>query len=425
MCPTKNKGKTEGRVKQMKTVIGSIGILLWLLFCNSFSYAEQEIELGEEILTRDELEERVDKLIDSGNVILRRDVDAVFALGRIYEDEGNIEEAIQLYDKALRVNAWNLEYQLRLAKLLKSTERGNEAAEKARLVYDYAENPKLIQEAESFIESIGKNIDTGRSPAPVNESVEIVLVPLGNVEAMVLDELRYWLEKKMGIKYSIYEKTKDIGKMDRTQIKPYIEYYFTLTEESVLPEGKRVLLDELSLKTEDLELIENKIKFIRAFLDKIGDKNPEIRKNFEEGFEKMSSLGQYNTARLLPELRREFTIKKGAAIKGYLAVTGDDIYEGESNFLFGGALPGYGVMSYHRFAAKFTEEDQNRPRLVERIAKQGVSSSFFILGIPRCSNPICVRAYPHSLSEHDQKKFELCDWCKEKLKTYIKMHSNK
>jgi predicted Zn-dependent protease len=77
-------------------------------------------------------------------------------------------------------------------------------------------------------------------------------------------------------------------------------------------------------------------------------------------------------------------------------------------------------MSYCRFKADFNKEREYRPRLVERAVKQGISSTFFILDIPRCTTAMCVRAYPHSLEEQDLKKAELCSWCKEQLSMKLK-----
>ena len=63
----------------------------------------------------------------------------LFLLADIYVDEGNDENAIKLYQKALNVNAWRLEYQLKLATLLNKRGDKSQAAEKARTVYQYAE----------------------------------------------------------------------------------------------------------------------------------------------------------------------------------------------------------------------------------------------------------------------------------------------
>ena len=102
-------------------------------------------------------------------------------------------------------------------------------------------------------------------------------------------------------------------------------------------------------------------------------------------------------------------------IQGYLAITDEDICEGEARWRFGGAFPGYGVVSYHRFTAAFNGEPQDRSRLIARTLKQALSSANFILDIPRCANPNCARAYPHSLSELDRKPTDLCRQCKDAL----------
>jgi predicted Zn-dependent protease len=72
-------------------------------------------------------------------------------------------------------------------------------------------------------------------------------------------------------------------------------------------------------------------------------------------------------------------------------------------------------MSYHRYTAAFNKEPPNRPKLLERTVKQAISSTFFILDIPRCTSPACARAYPHNLVEHDQKTDALCQDCQRAL----------
>ena len=80
---------------------------------------------------------------------------------------------------------------------------------------------------------------------------------------------------------------------------------------------------------------------------------------------------------------------------------------------------GYGVTSYAQFTAENNNENQNRERLLDRTLKQAFSTGLFMLGIPRCSNPFCGRAYPSSVQEQDQKDDELCDECKENLEAHL------
>jgi len=102
-------------------------------------------------------------------------------------------------------------------------------------------------------------------------------------------------------------------------------------------------------------------------------------------------------------------------MKGYLGITEADLFTRDYNFLYGWGGPGHAVMSYHRFTAAFNKEPPNRPKLLERAVKQALSSTFYILDIPRCTSPACARAYPHSLAEHDQKTADLCNDCKRAL----------
>lgn len=394
-------------------------VFIEFCLCIGMCYAKptSTVEVNGEVYSYQELEKEANALLLSGNVALRRKVDLVFALAKLYEQQGKIKKAIELYDKALEVNAWNLECQLRLAYLLKDTDRKQESVSKAQLVSDYAEDEALINDAQSLLTSMGISIKPQSKSPVVNKEIEIVLIPLGNVSMRMLEELQYALKETMGIHFSIANVKKDIGKYDRDMIQSYINYVFTSIHSSLSPTQIDVLLSELKLGNRDLELPNNKIKFIYAYFDKINKtEGIKEKKAFEELLTKGRSEGQYDIARLRKEMVREFPLKSESSIRGYLAVTGEDIYEEPSNFRFGGALPGYGVISYYRFSAVFNKENQNRPRLMKRSLKQAASSSFFILDIPRCSDPLCIRAYPHSLEELDEKSGKICPLCVSKLK---------
>ena len=48
------------------------------------------------------------------------------------------------------------------------------------------------------------------------KNIEIIIVPIGKVNQKLLREVKDNLQKKMGIQYSVSEKTLDIGKIDRS-----------------------------------------------------------------------------------------------------------------------------------------------------------------------------------------------------------------
>ncbi len=383
------------------------------------------LELNHFPLKKDELELNLKEILKepAGEISLRKQIDDIFALGRIYEEEGKIQDAMKLYELALKTNSWNLKYQLRLARLLEKIDSKNEAIDKAMLVFGLAENEELVKQSKEVLLKSDINPEIEKTAQEVNDDIEIVLVPLGIENYRVISELKDLLEKRMGIKFSISNKKMETGDHDRTMAWKYVEKIFDLAEKELDEKAKKTLLEEINLTADDLGLQENKIKFIKSYVSKMGYDSKRTSFNFDATFAMLKRGLQYNYSRLLEELKKEFQIKKNTTdtiVRGYLAVTPEDLYDGDNNFVFGMAQVGggYGVISYHRFAAQFTGEDENRPRLIKRILRQSLSSSNFLLGITRCTNPNCARAFPNSLAEHDQKPDKLCKTCQLKLDQY-------
>jgi len=369
------------------------------------------------------LEERVKEHLKETNVDLRGEVDDLFLLADIYVDEGNDEDAIRLYQKALSVDVWRLEYQLKLAKILNKRSEKSQAAEKARTVYEYAEEGSLIEEAKQFLLELGKKPDEKMKEShTLAKNIEVIIVPIGKLNQKLLREVEESLEEKMGIQYSVSEKNLNVGKIDRSYVDEYLTKVVERIEVQLPQEQFKSLLSELNLSKTALESRDSKKEFIHAFFKKIGLSQEEIDQ-FHSLVKKLENEGQYDSERLLTELQKVFKATNKPTIKGYLGITEADIFTKDYNFLYGWARQGYGIISYQRFRSDFTEEPPNRPRLCNRTVKQGISSSFFILGIPRCSTPTCARAYPHSLTEHDQKSIEICRWCKEQLSSLINKYN--
>ncbi len=372
-------------------------------------------------VNKEKLQIRVRKLLQKDNVSLREDVNDIFLLGDIYAGEGKDKEAITFYQKALKVDVWRLEYQLKLARLLEKQGHTDQAVEKAKIIYQYAEDENLIKDAQDFLSKLGADVAEHKSTSKhqYTKYVEIVIVPIGKVSDMLLYELKETLQKNMGIKYSVSGEILDIGKVDRNQAEKYLTEIFNRIKSNLPVKLRRELLREIKMSEEDLETYHGKVLYVRTYFDKAKVPQTEIHKFFKT-LNEHENKGQYDAERLLSNLEKTFKVKRGSNIKGYLGITEEDIFTKDFNFLFGWAHKGYGVMSYHRFRAEFNDEPPNRARLLKRAAKQGISSSFFILGIPRCTTPTCARAYPHNLSEHDQKSFEICASCKQKLNAFIK-----
>jgi predicted Zn-dependent protease len=151
---------------------------------------------------------------------------------------------------------------------------------------------------------------------------------------------------------------------------------------------------------------EGKRRFVYALLNQ----NDDGRRQWEE-IELVKS--QYSSNALLEQLSQRFlNYSNDPCCLGILGVTSNDMYENDYNFLFGWAQKGLGVISYARFLLGNPTDEQFEKRTV----MQALSSIGFVVGIPRCTNPTCARAYPDSLDEQDRKDDKLCNECRENLR---------
>ena len=386
-------------------------------YVSSHPMTKERAERAREAATHD-LEADVAKLLQGDQVLMRREINKVFSLANIYTGEGKDDKAIHLYEKALEVNASNIPMQMELASLLAKHGRMSEAVNKAHLVHELAEDGDLIHKAETLLKNAGY---LENPPVPVHEvdrNVEIELIPHGDVNTRILVSLREKLEERMKISFTISPKSMEIGRPDRSYKEVVARDYIESLKKKLGDEKFSSIVSELGFRMDGLNTYENRLKFIHELFDHSGPEGQKAREIFDAKLKEAESMTQYDDARLLREIGTAFPLTQGSNLKGYLAVSSEDIYEGESRFRFGAALPGYGVMSLHRFSGEFNKEDQNRPKLVNRALKQALSSANFILGIPRCTNPNCARAYPSTLQELDQKPDTLCPLCEERLLAY-------
>lgn len=350
------------------------------------------------------------------NVDQRQRVGELFERADARAAEGKHDEAISLYQQGLQVDPWQLEYQLKLARLFEQIGLKEQAVEKAQVVSRYAEQEELIKAAQDLLAGLDAPRDDERpkeSP-PAAAEMEIVIVPIGKVNARMVSELRDALQAKLGIRFSIAEDALRLGLIDRTDA----ERSLTATIDSIkagMPEKRykrllrRARLTEASLKDYDA-----RVQLVVALLRDSGCAQSQIDE-FYTVLAASQKTGQYDAAALLSKLSRARPLRPTGPVRGYLGITEADMFARDYNFLYGWGGRGHAVMSYRRFTAAFNQEPPNRPRLLERTVKQGISSTFYILDIPRCTSPTCARAYPHDLAEHDQKTSELCEGCKREL----------
>jgi len=402
-----------GRSKCLVAVL----LLIWIVFhALSTSAAEKKSDVNVK-----ELEKRVENILKKDNVTMRGYVDDIFLLADIYASEGKEQQAIKLYEEALKVDSWRFDYQLKLAHLMHKHGYAEQAIEKARIVCEQAQDTAIINQAREFLSSLGAactSASTGEVKT-ITEDVEIVMVPIGEPDEQLLNDLKNELEAKVGITYSIQNGRLRLGDIDRRSDKRYIDALAERLESALPWLQMQEVLWKYDLNREDLKIFEGKVRFIEGVFDASGMPQEKVQE-FRRTLQQLKGQGQYDADRLLTNIRKRYPAALRPEIKGYLGITKEDIYGEDFNFLFGWAGKGHGVMSYHRFTAEFNNEPPDRERLLNRTIRQAMSSSLTILGIPRCTTPTCARAYPHNLSEHDRKGTELCSWCEGRLEAYIR-----
>jgi archaemetzincin len=98
-----------------------------------------------------------------------------------------------------------------------------------------------------------------------------------------------------------------------------------------------------------------------------------------------------------------------------LAITDEDLYSEEMNFLFGQAeLPGrVAIVSICRLNPTFYKQSPDRELFKERVVKEAVHEfCHAAYGMSHCSNRKCVMSYSSTIFDVDRKEKTLCEECK-------------
>lgn len=370
---------------------------------------------------RDEMRKMAAAFLQEQNeVVSRRGVDAIFPIAERFATEGEKEKelALQLYDKALKAEPANLARQLEYARLLLAKGQTEEAITILRLIHDMAEDADLLEQSTRLLtDSTGSEQP---QPAPSATDAEIILVPVGNPNPIILQELCPKLQKIMGMTVRLESKTVSLGKPERKLADRYTAAFFQDVSGKISTLQKDAIMTALSYDESTLQKPEDQSRFLMKLFSLLGADGESARQNYEANMTQLGDEGQYEIQRLTEEMRNIVAFDESNMTKIVLGVSEKDLFMGEGNFLFGGTYAAYGVISYYRFTAAYNHEGQNRPRLISRLLKQALSTANFALNIPRCNTPYCARSFPQNIAEHDAKSEELCDECRRRLEKYKK-----
>jgi predicted Zn-dependent protease len=354
-----------------------------------------------------ELEKTIHEAESQGNVSARSVISQYWQLADLYMNTQNYKKAYEIVLKGLQLDPWNYKYQ----KIAVDLEMMNKDYQKANNRLNFIIN-NLNELASIYEDSIRL-----KGTINVENSNEIINLPgyyvyiatFPDLNRDVIDLAAAQISDAYGIEVKIInvgaEEYEDDVRDKRLDI------YNEIVEDVRSKYSKETIvnfLEQIGLSEKDLNTREGKRMF-----------SYHLFAQTESGQQQWQSIemtkNQYSGDALLKQLKDNFAnYNNNPHCLGVLGVTREDIYENDYNFLFGWAQKKWGVISYARFA--LGEPKPTDEQFEKRTIIQALSSVGFVIGIPRCTNPNCARAYPNSLVEMDRKLMQLCDECKTNLR---------
>lgn len=352
-------------------------------------------------------------LRDSDNVRASRQVDEVFRWADTLRQEGQSAESLKFVEAGLRLAPFRMDQQIVAAELLLISLQTNAAREHASIVWQRAESDELLSAAAGVL-----GLPTITNPPATTwpeRGPAIGLVPLGPVDLWLLRALQTDLGKVLQVSVVILPAITNLPTADRPPghllAEQWRKRFRDYPHDPVLvAKGRKLQLNPQSIPSN-----EDVFRLVSAVLESEDrrTKGTNLVADFERDYAALNRLGAQWRAEPLLELLASAHPEVHKPGRALLGVTRNDLFNGESRFVFGlgNSEKRSAVFSYRRFTASVNDTAPNSAKLLERARKQSLSSIGFALGIPRCSSPLCARAYPNSLDEFDAKGSDLCDAC--------------
>ena len=375
------------------------GLLTALVFsaCNSVPPAASDEEVAA-------LEAQVTELDNTFNVDARKYVSAYFDLANAYQSRGEKDKAYQTVTKGLRLDSLNMDMQLKAAEYEVEKGEYDLAIPRLKAVLAKSDNKKTVTQAQTLFNKIPQQyIDEAESltVSPMyNKKLLLAFYP--GVEEVYKKALAQRIENEFKLSVECLDLA--IDESTKNSRDSYNEFLSETMENLIMgnsPEAVANTLAYLGIAFDDLEDKETKEFFVKSIFLNSGYS--------QEDWDTLAAQYelQYDANELMIQVMSNCTLETDCL--GVLGVTTKDIYSGSpnNNFLFGLSSETVAVMSLNRFA----KGEKDRALITKRAVMQAFSSTGYIIGIPRCSTPLCARAYPNSLAEQDEKNDCLCPDC--------------
>lgn len=359
-----------------------------------------------------DMRKRAVEILKMGNITARVHIEDVMLLADRLAKDGNLVEAAQYYEAGLKHFPLDLKRQLACAELYMNMGKKDEALAKAKIVSKAAEEDDLIILARKML---GEKVDTGIELLGKldGNAFTIVLVPMGEVDVLLLRDIRQKLQDQLGIAVLIRRIPLKMPAFGRDPVHDFCGELrkSLMAKKANDPDRFASVLKDAGIREAELEQDQKVFNLYGWLLTQSKDANAQS--SFAQAWSDLPSYEKQWKVDNLVEVIREVTKPHKQKNVRFVGVTRCDLYDDTTSFLFAsGYLGEVMVMSYRRFMSASTNETPNRGRLLKRAVNQALSSTGKVFGIDSCSDPTCPRAYPHSVAEQDAKGEMLCDKCK-------------
>ncbi|MBO4532231.1 MAG: hypothetical protein J5726_00840 [Treponema sp.] len=352
----------------------------------------------------EELEAQVAELDKTFNVSARKYVSAYFDLSDEYYTIKDYEKAYTNAVKGLRLDSYNMPMQYRAAEYEINNQQYDLAYPRLTYIIEKDDEQKTAKAAKKLLKKIPKD--------KISELEKLVIQPMFEKSILVVfypgveDVYKSAIAQRIEQEYKLTVKTADFSEQENTgNLRNNWDDYLDETVNDVLSRSSEMSLEQIlnawNLTLSDLETSEGKEAFLVNLFLMLGYPEQDYL-DFKAQYE-----DQYDANALINQVKKNYKIDSDCF--GILAVTAKDIYSGSenNNFLFGLSSGNTAVMSLNRFV-KYTDD---KSIAMKRTVMQAFSSVGHVIGIARCSTPLCARAYPNSLAEQDAKDDVLCQTC--------------
>lgn len=360
---------------------------------------------------------RVLELAQRDNVAAEGQAAAVFVAAERLAKEKKDSEARQYFEAGLRLSPWHAEYYLTYADLLSRLGEKSSARRWAVTMYERAEDDDAREKARKWL-GLPEPEKISPLPGKSPERLAICIVPVGKPPKWLVHQCGIALANLTGLEVYHQEEAVGLPPPSRNAMKHWV---------ARLKDGLRWEDPALTYLCRDLG-IEFKGNLmpdhqIIAIYEEIFKRqgNEEALANFRKTKSDLAQEPrnhQWDARKLLENLAA-VSEKSPVHRIMWVGITDVDIYQENSNFLFGlsslDPRMKYAIVSCFRFKADFNNEPPDARRLATRTVKQMLSGIGNVLGAQRPLDPTCPRSYPNNLAQHDAKTLNLCDDCRKSI----------